>query len=128
MVSSKSVGKTHTEEESDETAALDNVDEFLEFLFWNTADFVRDVFSTEEGSECVEDFVVVTLLDADEVVCNFCSVGLTAVDTDNLSTLLTLCGEESAWEDGVSGHVSRVCVCRVASPEDDAVSTVLDFS
>ena len=128
MVSSQCVGQTHSEEQRDKTSGLTDINNFLKLLFGNTADFIGDILTAKEGSQGVEDFVVVALLDADKGVGNFCSVGLTAVNTDDLSSFLSLCGEETTGEDGVSGHMTRVSVCRVASPEDNAVSTVLDFS
>ena len=40
---------------------------------------------------------------------------------------MALDSEETTREDRVPGHVAGVGVCRVATPEDDAVGTVLDF-
>ena len=130
VVSSVGVAKTHTEEDVDVTSALDDFADFENLVFWNTSnDFRNLVFvSVHYHTECIEEFVVVSLLNLKEVVCTACSIGVSRVNNDDLSSLVSLTGEVSAWENTVTGEVSRVCVLRVGTPVDDDICTVLDFS
>ena len=130
MVSSVGVAETHTEEDVDVTSALDDFTDFENLLFWNSCNDCRNLVcvSVHYHTECIEELVVVTLLNLEEVVCTACGIGVSRVNNDDLSSLVSLTGEVSAWENTVAGKVSRVCVLRVGSPVDDDICTVLDFS
>ena len=99
----------------------------IDLFLGNAADGVRECLAAGCGTECIEEFVIIALLDLDELICTACGIRVPAVNAVDLPALVSLDGEETAGEDGVPGHVAGVGVCRVAAPEDDTVGTVLDL-
>ena len=81
VVAAIRVGAAHAEEDHAEAGLLHDLDRLLDRLLVDTGYLVGDVIAPEYGPECIEEFVVVSLVEHQVDVGKFCGIGLTRVDS-----------------------------------------------
>ena len=76
----------------------------------------------------LREFVIPSLFDLQVNVGKLRRIGDSWVDDNQLPAHLALSSEETSWKYRISRHMSRMGMCRIATPENDTVCPVFHFT